>query len=635
MNSKNLNIFKEFFNSSKHLLEKEYKNWSKEKLLFQLGYEHAEDSPITRQAEEYLKDGRVNWPWLKQLNRKQKYEPNPNYMTLVGHTDIINGVKLLDNERALSYSRDSTLRLWNLKDGSSKVLEMPLSWSMHGTLPVWSLEDWVQLLDNDRALSWSMGGTLRVWNLEDGSSKVFEEHESGVLGVQLLDNDRALSWSNCGTLRVWNLEDGSSKVFEGFESGVLGVQLLGALRLWNIKDGSSIFLEWTSINMVANGAGSNISRDFFQLLDNERVLTWDDRRPTLHLWNIKDGSSKVLRGHTSSILGVQLLDNNRVLSYSRDCTLRLWNLKEGSSEELKGHEGTVNGVKLLDNDRALSYSRDCTLRLWDLKDFSSKVFKGHKHGILGIHLLDNDRVLSYSWDCTLRLWNLKEGSSEASMVRPSSSYFFNRHVVNNLKLMGSERVLTWSRDATLRLWDIKDGSSILLKGHSWSNSPGYGRCGVIGVQLLDNDRVLSYSDDGTLRLWNLKDGSSKVFDGHTASINGVRYAFSNEGAYCICKVLDNEREWSFSTKLFHPKLSLHMQKLNNDRALSLSDDSTMLLWCLSTQKLLNIYVFEGIEKVFDIGNNRLLCFASNGQHRFLEIMDNEIKQTSNGETKNS
>ena len=113
---------------------------------------------------------------------------------------------------------------------------------------------------------------------------------------------------------------------------------------------------------------------------------------------------------------------------------------------------------------------------------------------------------------------------------------------------------------------------------------------IQGVQPLDGERALSYSWDSTLRLWNLKDGSSKVFKGHTKSIEGV-------------------------------------QLLDGDRALSYSDDSTIRLWCLSTQKLLNVYVFEGIDKVFDIGNNRLLCFASNGQHRFLEIMDNEIKQT--------
>ncbi len=72
MNSKNLNIFKEFFNSNKHLLGKDDKNWSKEKLLFQLGYEHAEDSPITQQAEEYLKDGRVELALVKTAQQKGK-----------------------------------------------------------------------------------------------------------------------------------------------------------------------------------------------------------------------------------------------------------------------------------------------------------------------------------------------------------------------------------------------------------------------------------------------------------------------------------------------------------------------------------------------------------------------------------
>ena len=194
MAEQDLDLFHEFFASGRHLLEKGDKQWPTDRILFQLGYEHAEDSPVTRQAEQYLKDGRVTWPWLKQLNRKQKYERNPNYMTLTGHTTYVEGVHLLANERALSYSGDSTLRLWNLKDASSMVL-MGHTGSVDG----------VQLSDNERALSYSHDTTLRLWNLKDGSSQVFEGHTNLVRGVQLLDNERALSWSDDSTIRLWCL----------------------------------------------------------------------------------------------------------------------------------------------------------------------------------------------------------------------------------------------------------------------------------------------------------------------------------------------------------------------------------------------------------------------------------------------
>ncbi len=81
---------------------------------------------------------------------------------------------------------------------------------------------------------------------------------------------------------------------------------------------------------------------------------------------LKDGSSKVFKGHTARISGVQLLDGERALSWSADSTLRLWILKDGSSKVFKGHTDEINGVQLLDGERALSWSDDSTLRLWYL-----------------------------------------------------------------------------------------------------------------------------------------------------------------------------------------------------------------------------------------------------------------------------
>ncbi len=103
-----------------------------------------------------------------------------------------------------------------------------------------------------------------------------------------------------------------------------------------------------------------------------------------------------LKGILDLIKGVQLLDDERALYWSRDSTLRLWNLKDGSSKVLEGHTDRINGVQLLDGERALSYSIDSTLRLWNLKDGSSKVFKGHTDRDLGSS--------SAGWRKSIVLW---------------------------------------------------------------------------------------------------------------------------------------------------------------------------------------------------------------------------------------
>ena len=60
--------------------------------------------------------------------------------------------------------------------------------------------------------------------------------------------------------------------------------------------------------------------------------------------------------------------------------LRLWNLEDGRSQALEGHSDTVTGAVLLeDSKRALSWSADSTLRLWDLE----KALEGHSDSVMG------------------------------------------------------------------------------------------------------------------------------------------------------------------------------------------------------------------------------------------------------------
>jgi WD40 repeat protein len=55
-----------------------------------------------------------------------------------------------------------------------------------------------------RALSWSWDNTLRLWDLASGESRKPEGHSSGA--VLLAGGERALSWSADNTLRLWDLD---------------------------------------------------------------------------------------------------------------------------------------------------------------------------------------------------------------------------------------------------------------------------------------------------------------------------------------------------------------------------------------------------------------------------------------------
>jgi WD40 repeat protein len=120
---------------------------------------------------------------------------------MTGHKDVIYGAQLLpDGKRALSWSGDDTLRLWNLAAGT------PVGASLTGhDGPV---TDALLLPSGNQALSWSYDRTLRLWDLDEGCKlgQPLTGHDDRVNGVLLLRGGRqALSWSHDWTVRLWDL----------------------------------------------------------------------------------------------------------------------------------------------------------------------------------------------------------------------------------------------------------------------------------------------------------------------------------------------------------------------------------------------------------------------------------------------
>ena len=77
---------------------------------------------------------------------------------LEGHTDLVRSVVLLDDGRVLSWSNDTTLRLWDAQTGESLAVLEGHQDEVVGVLP----------LGQDRLLSWAEDNTLRIWHTGTG-----------------------------------------------------------------------------------------------------------------------------------------------------------------------------------------------------------------------------------------------------------------------------------------------------------------------------------------------------------------------------------------------------------------------------------------------------------------------------------
>ena len=126
---------------------------------------------------------------------------------LTGHEGPVWGALPLPDGRVLSWSKDRTLRVWDLATGEGRPLRGHQG-SVSGALP----------LPDGRVLSWGEGGTLRVWDLASGNSCSLTGHTGWVTGALLLPHGRVLSWSHDRTVKLHTIDETATTLTFDFDA---------------------------------------------------------------------------------------------------------------------------------------------------------------------------------------------------------------------------------------------------------------------------------------------------------------------------------------------------------------------------------------------------------------------------------
>ena len=187
-------------------------------------------------------------PWLRPLSPTLAQPGGPLLRTLAGHTETVWAVAVTpDGRRAVSGSRDNTLKVWDLESGQD-VSEAARTLKGH--------TDYVYAAavtpDGRRAVSASKDMTLKVWDLESGVELDTLEGHTGSVGAVAVtpDGRRAVSVSEDNTLKVWDLESGQElDTLEGHTGSVGAVAVTPdgrravsgsykTLKVWDLESGS-------------------------------------------------------------------------------------------------------------------------------------------------------------------------------------------------------------------------------------------------------------------------------------------------------------------------------------------------------------------------------------------------------------
>src|SRR5271157_5808756 len=543
--------------------------------------------------------------WLSPLQPALDPPGTGLLLTLTGHTGEVYAVAVTpDGQRAVSASRDQTLKVWNLSSGRElRTLEG------HSDL----VTGVAVTPDGKRAVSASYDKTLKVWELDSGRElRTLTGHSSNVNEVATTPDGRlAVSASTDQTLKVWELAGGRELLtLTGHSSSVYGVAVTAdgqravsasgdrTLKVWDVASGRE--------QLTPTGHSSSVY-GVAVTADGQRAVSASEDK-TLKVWDLDSGRELLtLKGHTDRVTAVAVTpDGQRAVSASEDKTLKVWDLDSGRElRTLKGHTDRVTAVAVTpDGQRAVSASPDKTLKVWELASGRElRTLTGHSDQVRAVAVTpDGQHVVSASFDKTLKVWELASGR-ELRTLKGHESYVTAVAVTPD-----GRRAVSASLDDTLKVWDLKSAYRFrfvprligrMLTGRALRTLSGHSAY-VTGVAVTpDGRRAVSASLDDTLKVWDLKSGRElRTLQGHSAAVRGM--AVTADGKRAVSASEDKTlKVWDLESGRVLRTLEGHSFRVtgvavtpDGQRAVSASFDHTLKLWDLETGKVLATFTCD-------------------------------------------
>lgn len=227
-------------------------------------------------------------------------------------------------------------------------------------------------------------------------------------------------------------------------------------------------------------------------------------------WLTGKVDTRFLQGHSDSIYCLAWIDQDTLVSGSRDKTLKVWNVKTNQCIRTveNEHDGSILCMRVnKDRSLLLTGSSDATCTIWSLPDLAPiRKLRGHGHSVLDVCFVHGNRIVTASRDHTLRLWNQDTGEEMLQMLGHTNS-------VNAVETVDEHRVVSASGDATLKLWDVATGECIrTMQGH---------RLGLACVRY-DGRHLYSGGLEGKIKVWDVETGECiNTLLGHVGMIRSL------------------------------------------------------------------------------------------------------------------
>lgn len=250
--------------------------------------------------------------------------------------------------------------------------------------------------------------------------------------------------------------------------------------------------------------------------------------------------STTLYGHDDDVKSLTFLDNNSIVSGSRDSTVRIWNRVDNGSKDfnssiinyksnrfvnslaicrsssrtliasagneniihLTGPDAIFTGINenntfsllghtanvcCLDTHQnlLLSSSWDCTAKVWNIENGELLYdLKGHENSVWCAKFLDANQILTCGADRTIRKW---VGTKQVKC------FIAHDDVIRDLVLLPNGDFASCSNDLTIKIWDgATFQNKAILSGH---------QSFIYSLDILSNGDLVSCGEDRSIRVW--------------------------------------------------------------------------------------------------------------------------------------
>ena len=302
--------------------------------------------------------------------------------TFTGHTNWVFSVGFSpDGAKIISGSRDNSIKLWQVSDGSLIRTLTGHTNSVHsvGFSP-----------DGAKIISGSRDNSIKLWQVSDGSLIRTLTASNPIKSVQFSpDGTKIASGSattfsfltgaaSAGTVKLWKVSDGTqirtlqetdmSDYIPSVQFSSDGTKVFAAIdsstfKIWKVSDGTQT-KKFSPSSSLTGGRSY-----FFDVSPDETKFISGSVDNSIKIWSVSDGSLiKTLTGHTSRVHSVGFSpDGTKIVSGSGDSSIKIWNVSDGSLiKTLTGHSSTVHSVGFSpDGMKIVSGSVDNSIKIWE------------------------------------------------------------------------------------------------------------------------------------------------------------------------------------------------------------------------------------------------------------------------------